>query len=181
LIGANARQDVACAWAAFGILVKWLNTGIYQNDETEATHIDAYILSEKLQSPRFGNAVMQQILEQIPTTKNDGTLADTIRRLCDEAIEDSLLKKLYFDTAIWWFPPNDFLNGTRNPRYFEGAGVLNRNDSYWLNALESHNRETCACSPMKRRKSHSDQTKDEESTGCRALPWMDEPSRFFSH
>lgn len=161
--------------------MKWLNTGIYQNDEVEATHIDAYLLSETLQSPRFGNAVMQQILDQIPAMKDDGNLADTIRRLCNEAIEDSLLKKLFFDAAIWWFPPSGLLNGTRNPRYFEGAGFLNLNDGYWLNTLEGYKRETCHCSPAKRKKGHvyrEGGMYQEEVLGCRTEPWLDVPTRY---
>lgn len=123
LIWANARKDVSCAWAAFGILVKWLSTGIYQNDQTEATHIDAFLLSEKLQSPRFGNSEMRRILKQIPATKDDGTLADTLRRLCDETIQNSLQKKLHFDAAIWWFPPDILLNGTRNHDILRGMAA----------------------------------------------------------
>jgi hypothetical protein len=182
VIGVNARKDVSCAWVAFELMVKWMNTGVYQNDESEATHIDAHLLAEKLQSPRFGNAVMQQILLQIPNTKDDGSLADNMRRLCEEESEKSLLKKLYFDTALYWFPPGGYLNGTRNPKYFEGAGVLMASDAYWLNVLERHKRETCACSPTKRRKVHrkfDDMKGHEDAEGCQAAPWLDKPERYY--
>lgn len=174
---------VACAWAAFEIMIKWLNTGIYQNDEKEATHIDAYFLAEKLQSPRFGNAVMQCLLAQMPPMKTSGDMADTMRRCFDEGEEFSLLRKLMFDAVVWWFPPGDYLMGTRTPGYFEGAGLLYGNDKYWLKDVEEYRRETCQCPPSKRRKSSNNSSssgmRQDVCDACRREPWLDEPRRYY--
>lgn len=123
---------------------------------------------------------MLKLLKQIPTMKENGQLAGTIRRLIEEATENSLLKKLFYDIAVWWFPPGRYLNGTKHPKYFEGAGFFLPIDDCWLNVLESHNRETCHCSPAKRRKGHVDWAEDLdlEPVGCRAAPWLDHPSRY---
>ena len=77
LIRAGARKDVDGFWVAFKLFRDWLYTGEYTNPEIEATHLEAYVVAEKLQTPRFANAIMTLILQTIRSSKYDGILPAT--------------------------------------------------------------------------------------------------------
>jgi len=179
LVGAGSRKDVGGFWAAFKLFRDWLYTGQYINAEIEATHLEAYILAEKLQSPRFANAVMTVILRAIRSTKYDGTLASNVQFLFANTAPKSLVRKLYLDTANFWYPIYRF--GTN----WRGGGILNPRNQEAINVLKFYRREICRCNfpaRFQRMATLSDQIRNKPFVSnrfCHCEPWLDLPERFF--
>lgn len=154
------------SWEAFESFRDWLYTGVYDNNQIMGTHIDAYLLAATLQSHRFGNAVMQKILADIPQCKYDGKLADiyrTVYRTCGQA---SLLRKLYFQTAVFWGKP---------------LGLEAQTDAQLIQALTAFKTTFCACRRRKPRRSHGMSLSNKPKNNpcaCQKAPWLS-PHQFF--
>jgi hypothetical protein len=126
-------------WEALQIFINFLNTGEYVNNQIEASHIDAYLLSEIFASPRFAEPIMREILASLPSSKYDGNLTEILDYIYKHASSNSLLRKVYFDVAEYWFSPKS------SDKFWVGGGTFTGAYRTLITALAEHARETCTC------------------------------------
>lgn len=149
--------------------------------------MDAYILAEILQSPRFANAVMEKIMEALPASKYDEGLKDIFRQIFNNCSSFSPLRKAYFDAAVYW--KLEFGGGGKvAPKFFYGQGVLGLDpaqDGELMHSLQKHKEEFCSCrkdqqAPEERRRDNGMTLKNslEKLCKCQTAPW-DAPHHYF--
>ncbi|PVH83825.1 hypothetical protein DL98DRAFT_615171 [Cadophora sp. DSE1049] len=148
LLNVSRRVKVDAEWEVFGYFIQWLHTGVYENFQIECTHVDAYILSKTLGSPRFGNAVMEVILATMPSRKFDQGLTKKYQQIFLNCEVECPLRILYFESAVYWkmsYGPKDTRYGGWATR---GEGVLMLDvveDEVLIEVLEKHRRNFCPC------------------------------------
>jgi hypothetical protein len=126
LVFVEDRDDVPAFWEALECFRSWLYSGVYQNHQIYGNHIHAYWLAEQLHSSNFANAVMKKILQEMPARKYDEDLRDSYRHIWSNIKADSLLRKLFFDSAVFW--KLEFGGGGKEaPEFSYGEGVLGLN------------------------------------------------------
>jgi hypothetical protein len=185
LLGVGARKNVSADWEAFHCFSKWLESGIYTNKQIAGSHIDAYILSEALQSPRFGNAVMQYILADIRSSKYDVELKNIFRNIFAKCSKESPLRKLYLEASVFW--KLEFGGGGRSkPASTYGEGVLGldpEHDRSLIETLDKHKGEFCKCNVKALCESLQAKTLRNLSGAqvciCQKEPWLVRPERFY--
>ncbi|KAH7357074.1 hypothetical protein BKA65DRAFT_534817 [Rhexocercosporidium sp. MPI-PUGE-AT-0058] len=193
LLGVGRRTNIVPHWEAFRCFQSWLDNGIYKNSQLEGTHIDAYLLSKTIGSPRFGNAIMEVILATMQTRKFDTELTDDFRRIYEHGEAFCPLRALYFETAVFW----TLAYGRGDRRYqgmaFHGDGILGLDsveDDVLIEVMEKHRKEFCPCvakeygahkvaAAMKETGSLGDQSADEKCI-CNIAPWLRDRERFFT-
>ncbi|KAN0112589.1 hypothetical protein V8E51_005540 [Hyaloscypha variabilis] len=147
ILGVGARVDVSREVESFECFRNWLYTGTYEHPQISGTHLDAYHLSETLQSPRFRNAIMQKILNELPARKFDADLKDTYRSIFRTSKPGSPLRRLYFQAALFW--GLEFGGGrVDRPKCFYGSGILGLDpevDRELIAELQRFRDTFCAC------------------------------------
>lgn len=192
LIEAEPEKDAEAEWEAFGSFKSWLDTGVYVNKQITGTHLDAYILAEKLQSTAFKNAVMKKMLEMMPAKKYDEDLKDAFRNIFACCSRASPLRELYFQSASFW--NFGFEEGPYFQRGLTGDLGLNPVSDRWLiHALKGHKERFCSCPIMKEpteqggRNSRNSQHRRPPPTlrhtsrqvcNCEKAPWK-QPNQFY--
>jgi len=185
---------------AFECFRSWLYTGIYENPQLAGSHLTAYRLSETLQSPQFGNAIMQKILNGLPARKYDGDLKDIYRSIFNTSKPSSPLRRLYFQAAMFW--GLEFGGGgVERPKSFDGSGVLGLDpdvDSGLIAELQRYRGTFCACDSSEQQELQSEpemqpvpatngrprafSLNDQAGNGacaCQKAPWLN-PQQFFT-
>jgi len=152
------------------------------------THIDAYLLSEILRSPRFGNAVMEKILDSMSARKYDEDLKDIFRLLFERSSSSSPLFKLFFDACIYWKLELGG-GGSSTPKSFRSEGLLGldpNRDEDLISALKRYKDKFCECSskqqPCRRTATQAPYRLSNVSTRkcpCGEAPW-NKREKFFS-
>ncbi|KAE9375813.1 hypothetical protein N431DRAFT_454422 [Stipitochalara longipes BDJ] len=147
ILGVGARVDVSRELESFECFRNWLYTGIYENAQIIGTHLDAYHLSEILQSPRFGNAIMQKILNELRARKFDEDLKNAYRSIFSTGRQSSPLRRLYFQAALFW--GLEFSGGgVERPKCFYRSGILGLNpevDRGLITELQRFRDTFCPC------------------------------------
>lgn len=143
ILGVTARKEVREAWAAFRIFRDWLESGRYINNEIETSHLQVYILAEKLHSSNFANAIMKDVLRAIPASKHDATLSQDLEFLFKNTPATSFIRTLYFDAAYFWYIyPRGRLYGDA---WDIGGCIIHKCSKELYISLRSHRRDTCRC------------------------------------
>ncbi|PMD59676.1 uncharacterized protein K444DRAFT_723399 [Hyaloscypha bicolor E] len=143
LIGAESRRDVEAEWEAFAAFKSWLEDGVYLNRQILCTHIDAYLLAEKLESPGFKNAVMREMLKMMPARKYDADLKETYRTIFTSCPMSSRLRKLYFESASFWkfsFDKDGYVGGSNGE-----LGLDSTSEKWLMLSLREHRERFCHC------------------------------------
>ena len=200
ILGVVSRVDVSSELESFECFRHWLYNGIYENPQLAGTHLDAYHLSEILQSPRFGNAVMQKILNDLPARKFDDDLKATFQTIFQTCKPASSLCRLYFQAALFW--GLEFGGGgVELPKSFYGSGVLGLDpdiDSELIAELQRFRDTFCACDSGEQQerlsglktqpglatdgRARSFSLNDHAGNGacvCQKAPWLS-PEQFFT-
>lgn len=174
LVASEAKDDLEHLWEAFQSFITWMHNGIYTNPQIVSNHIDAFNLAVILKSPRFADTVVEKVMQDLPGRKFDPELKDHFRQVFTFRTS-SRIRKLYFDTAIYW--GLDLVDDQKTSRF---SRVLLRFeadiDGPLTKAFQKYKQDFCSCTGRDSRwKSDVNKiprlTDFVETCKCQIAPW----------